>query len=273
MLFSCAATGRDQAAGSVQGLSLVGVEGQPPLRRALEAALPAGTQPASLRSLELRHNSLAAEPLLCPHLGQLTRLCLDACRFLGDPADGVQQPAAQPAAGLVGVAALAAEPPEAGADEHPDYDPADGPAAAGLDGDAPGNPEDDAMAADAMAAEVDEALMPDADVEEVLGWHPWHPWHAWQPGPHAVGPEPSALVSSLLQQAPHVVDLELASSLRPHHWGALGALPPALLERRGLLRLCLESNGLSDLPAGPYLQGKSVCFTGITLQVRAAAAC
>ncbi|PRW60737.1 S-phase kinase-associated [Chlorella sorokiniana] len=80
-LYSCAAAGRDQAAGSVRQLSLVGIQGRHSLRQVVEAALPAGTQPTSLCSLSIASSDLAAEPLLCPHLAQLTHLCLNDCLF------------------------------------------------------------------------------------------------------------------------------------------------------------------------------------------------
>lgn len=100
MLYSCSATGRDPAALTVHGLSLVGVDGQPPLRQAVEAALPAGTHPASLRSLEVKRCSLAPEPLLCPHLAHLTRLCLHSCRFFDGPAHPAAPQAALAAAAI-----------------------------------------------------------------------------------------------------------------------------------------------------------------------------
>lgn len=116
-LYSCSAEGRDPAASSVRELSLVGVDGRPSLRRAIEAALPAGTQPTSLRNLVISYSSLAAEPLLCPHLAQLTRLCLDDCAFLPDllAAGGPAQPDAAPQPGQpVGPfpAADAEQPPQ-----------------------------------------------------------------------------------------------------------------------------------------------------------------
>ncbi|KAI7836266.1 hypothetical protein COHA_009856 [Chlorella ohadii] len=98
VLYSCGATGRDHASSSVHGLSLIGVDGQPSLRAALEAALPAGTHPTSLRSLEVKGSRLAPEPLLCPHLANLTRLCLHSCRFFDAPPHPALGPAAPEAA-------------------------------------------------------------------------------------------------------------------------------------------------------------------------------
>lgn len=188
-LYSCTVAGWDDSACRVHELSLVGVQGQPTLQQAVAAALPAGAQPTSLRSLAISWSRLAAQPLLCAHLASLTRLCLDDCHFV-----------------------------------------------------LPG-----ALPADHGGAAVGAAhLQPSQQVPALL---------------------------ALLHQAAGVQDLSLCHYFVPPGlpWVppvelAPEELPIALLYSRGLRRLKLSGNRLSDLPAGPYLRGE--CGLGVGLSAR-----
>lgn len=63
------------------------------------------------------------------------------------------------------------------------------------------------------------------------------------------GPEP--VVEALLQQAPQLRSLSLLGCFFQH------PLPAALINRTGLKHLCLQRNGLTELPPGPYLSSES----------------
>lgn len=64
------------------------------------------------------------------------------------------------------------------------------------------------------------------------------------------GGSAAAAVEALLQQVPRLQSLTLAGCFPSQPF------PDALVSRTGLKQLSLRSNDLSDLPGGPYLQGK-----------------
>ena len=64
----------------------------------------------------------------------------------------------------------------------------------------------------------------------------------------------TAGIEALLQQAPRLQKLTLRQCLGRQPF------PPALLSRKGLRHLSLKGNGMSKLPADPYLEGESALF-------------
>lgn len=64
---------------------------------------------------------------------------------------------------------------------------------------------------------------------------------------------------ALLQQAPRLLSLSLSG-----FWPS--PIPAAIVSRTGLSRLCLASDGMAELPPGPYLS--SECVTAAPVQLR-----
>ena len=103
MLAYCAVKGRTD--GTVQELRLGRIEYVPSLHQLMAAALPAGTLPSQLRSLDIFHSRLPLPAVLgCPFLGHLNSLKLHDCTFEGGGAAPVVEALLQQAPRLQSLA-------------------------------------------------------------------------------------------------------------------------------------------------------------------------
>ncbi|KAI7838892.1 hypothetical protein COHA_007357 [Chlorella ohadii] len=103
VLAYCAVKGRTD--GTVQELRLGRIEYVPSLHQLMAAALPAGTLPSQLRSLDIFHSRLPLPAVLgCPFLGHLNSLKLHYCTFEGGGAAPVVEALLQQAPRLQSLA-------------------------------------------------------------------------------------------------------------------------------------------------------------------------